>query len=79
MCAGKFFTTENITSYKNLFECTDPQEFDDVMDRLLENPSFKKAVDNHKTSKYGTHKKAISYYSKFLHSQQENDDAKHHK
>ena len=68
MCRDEY-KTKNITSYTNLFACTDPKEFDELMPQLLHNPLFLKAKSDPATGNFSDHKKAMEYYSNFLHSQ----------
>jgi 5-methylcytosine-specific restriction protein B len=66
MCRGEY-KTQNITKYKNLYECTNPQEFDEIMHKLLDNPLFLKDVHDPTKGNFGDHKGAIKKYSEFLH------------
>ena len=68
MCRDKY-KTKNITSYTNLFACTDPKEFDELMPKLLNNPLFLQHKNDPSTGSFSDHINAMKRYSAFLHSQ----------
>lgn len=63
------YETEGITEYTNLFECTDPEEFDEIMPKLLDNPLFQKAKKDKSKGNFSDHDSALKWYSKFLHKE----------